>query len=373
MREETRRRAKNLRAEPTAAEEPAALLELGRRLQRLQDLSAPARLREEALARALAAPIPNRRRVIPLRARPAEWAVVVARLAASALVAFGTAYGTVAVSAASLPNSPLYPVKLFVEDIRVAVAPIDQRPDLYVELAVRRVEETETLLQTGRIVEAERAVESANRQIAAARAAADQRSRVGPSNEVLASTSERVQKVTEALTHRGGTSPAILPEPGPSGRPAPSTGSDGRVGRPGDPSGPTGSAAIGVQPPVDAIVPSGPADDQVTRGGVSAPGASEAGLVRPGTGFVVIESGDPARVQPMPTPAQLVAPIATFERLDPAGSGAARTEATATRTATPTETTVPRVPPGPPGSSAPGADGSSIIIIPGRPSPQPPR
>lgn len=358
MRDEMQRRAKNLRAEPTAAEEPAALLELGRRLQQLQDLSAPVRLREEALARVLAAPIPNRRRVIPLRARPAEWAVVVARLAASALVAFGTAYGTVAVSAASLPNSPLYPVKLFVEDIRVAVAPFDQKPALYVELAVRRVEETETLLQTGRIVEAERAIEGANRQIAVARAAADQSSKAGPSSQTLASTSERVQKVTEALTQRSGPSPAILPEPGPSGRPVPSA----------------GSAAIGIQPPVDAVVPAGPADDQLIRSGVSAPGASEPGLVRPGAGFDVIDVGDPARVQPTATVAPLVAPIATFERVEPSGSAAARPAATATRTATPTETPLPRVPPGPTGaSSAPGADGSSIIIIPSRPSPQPPR
>ena len=367
MREEIARRAKNLRAEPSADEDPPPLLELGHRLHRLQDISAPPHLREAALARALATPLPRRARVIPLRTSAGEWAVVGARLAASALVAFGTAYGTVAVSAASLPNSPLYPVKLLVEDIRVAVAPTEQKPDIYVEMAVRRVEETETLLQTGRLVEAERAVEVANRQIATARAANVQSPRIKGSNEALVASTERVQRVAAALTHRGSTQPS-LPE---AARPVPA--GDSRVSRPAEAAPPTGSEASVAVPLPNAIIPTGSRDDQQPLPSLSAPGASDNGSVRSGPGYTLIDTGEPARGQPSAGSAPVVAPVATFGPIESTGSSPAQQAPTATRTPTPTATPTSLPPPAPRATGAPAAPESNFTIIQGRPSSVPPR
>lgn len=186
-----------------------ALAQLAWRLQRLHSVSAPERLRRTGLARALATP-PARQRphVVRLAPRPQQVLVVSRRLAATAAAVFLLAYGTFAASAASLPDSPLYSVKLLVEDARVAVASPEERPLIYVEQAARRLEETDALISDGRISAAERSASDAAKRLESAQAAA-QKSPAPQVREAIGSTLAQYRSVSESLASRGGSSPSV--------------------------------------------------------------------------------------------------------------------------------------------------------------------
>src|SRR5437867_966663 len=179
------------------------------RLQRLTSVSAPERLRRTGLARALATPtVPPRVHAVPLAGRHQGMLVASRRLAATAAAIFLLGYGTFAASAASLPDSPLYPVKLLVEDARVAVAPAGDRPLIYVEQATRRLEEADTLISDGRIDAAERSTSDAAKRIESARAAAQQ-SPAPQVRDAIGSTVVQYRSVSESLAARGGSSPTV--------------------------------------------------------------------------------------------------------------------------------------------------------------------
>jgi len=188
--------------------ESIALAQLSWRLQRLQSVSAPERLRRTGLERALATARGRQAHVVPLA--PTHQRVLLAsrRLAATAAAVFLLAYGTYAASADSLPDNPLYHVKLLVEDARVAVAPADEKPLIYVEQATRRLEETDLLINDGRIGAAERAATDAARRIESARAAA-QDAPAPQVREAIGSATAQYRSVSESLVSRGGSPPPV--------------------------------------------------------------------------------------------------------------------------------------------------------------------
>ncbi|MBK8900449.1 MAG: hypothetical protein IPM53_04635 [Anaerolineaceae bacterium] len=79
--------------------------------------------------------------------------VLFARAVATALVLFGLGGGTVALANDSLPDTPLYPVKLMLEETRMAMAdnPVKQA-NLQMSLAQVRLEEMTHLAQAGDLV-----------------------------------------------------------------------------------------------------------------------------------------------------------------------------------------------------------------------------
>lgn len=76
--------------------------------------------------------------------------VLFARAVATALVLFGLGGGTVALANDSLPDTPLYPVKLMLEETKMAMAdnPVEQAT-LQMNLAQVRLEEMTQLMQAG--------------------------------------------------------------------------------------------------------------------------------------------------------------------------------------------------------------------------------
>jgi hypothetical protein len=72
-------------------------------------------------------------------------------LAAVVLVAILALAVLVGASASSLPGTVLYPLKLATEDAWVALAPARSEPSLHLQIAHRRLSESETLLEQGRL------------------------------------------------------------------------------------------------------------------------------------------------------------------------------------------------------------------------------
>lgn len=292
--------------------EAVALLLVAQRLSRLRQVRAPERLRARALARLLAAPPrPGPVRLVPRRPVAQALGMLAIRLAASVLVAVFLGYGTMAVSAASLPDSPLYSVKLLVEDMRVAVAPAEQKPQIYVEQAVRRLEETEALIQTGRLPEAERAIEDASRRIASARAAAEQAPRQEQVREAIGTTSARARAVAEALSLLGGSAPAASLMEAPFAGVQPLPRGEGALpegsAQVAAPQSSRGFLPIGSPAPEAAGVaaPSRSAIDSALR----APGAVDSASSSAPSGFVVIDS---ALASP-----ETSAPAGAFGQIEP--------------------------------------------------------
>jgi hypothetical protein len=200
------------RAQPD--NEMAELFALTQQLQRLHAVTAPERLQRTGLQRALSRQA-GRHRGPTVLSFPwsRNLALGATRIAASLIVATMLGYGAFAASAASLPDSPLYQVKLFVEDARVAIAPSDQRPQIYVEQAARRLEETDALIQDGRISDAERAATDAARRIESARTASEE-GVVSPGSapavqRAIGTTEDQYRSVSRALADRGGSSPSV--------------------------------------------------------------------------------------------------------------------------------------------------------------------
>src|SRR5205814_504242 len=116
---------------------------------------------------------------------------------------------TLAASAASLPDSPFYSVKLFVEDVAVTLAQPEQKPQLYVQQASTRVEEATVLMQQGKINEAERTVNEAAQRVKAAETARDRVSHTSEMDESIGVMRARTFAAAEAVSAITGTSPAI--------------------------------------------------------------------------------------------------------------------------------------------------------------------
>jgi Domain of unknown function (DUF5667) len=332
-----------------------ALAQLAWRLQRLHSVSAPERLRRTGLARVLAmSPVRPYAHVVPLAPRRQRQLLLTSRrLAATAAAVFLLAYGTFVVSAASLPDSPLYPVKLLVEDARVAVAPAEERPLIYVEQATRRIEETDALISDGRISAAERSASDAAKRIESAQVAAAQQSPAPQVRAAIGSTVAQYRSVSESLASRGGSSPpvtsgqpvvaarppaAIAPVEEPGSAAVETDGGDTRgdptsipVQAVNAPGGTTAFAAIPTLRPADGR----PAATPDANARVSAPASNS---------FVGIDSGPSGRVT-APSSSD-VAPI-DGERVTPRPTGSPTVPQTATATprasATPTVTPRPNV------------------------------
>ncbi len=93
-----------------------------------------------------------------------QWATVVITI----LVLLVGGGSTVAAAQGSLPDEPLYPVKLTTEAVRIALTPSDLgKAELYVRLADRRVAEIVAMASKGKREQVERAAELLNRHLIA--------------------------------------------------------------------------------------------------------------------------------------------------------------------------------------------------------------
>jgi len=94
-----------------------------------------------------------------------RWATVVTAVVAVVLLA-GT--GTVAASTNSLPDEPLYQVKLATEAVRLAFTPSPLgKAELYAKFADKRVEEIIRMADKGKVKQVEKATERMNNQLIA--------------------------------------------------------------------------------------------------------------------------------------------------------------------------------------------------------------
>ena len=76
------------------------------------------------------------------------WATPLARIAAALAIVTVAASGAIVATASSLPDEPLYPVKLAMENAQLAIAPNDQaRADLELQFAAKRVAEVRSAAQ----------------------------------------------------------------------------------------------------------------------------------------------------------------------------------------------------------------------------------
>lgn len=94
-----------------------------------------------------------------------RWATVVATALAVFLLGGG---GTVAAASNSLPDEPLYPVKLASEQVRLALTPSPiGKADLYLKLTDERVAEITAMAERGRTKHVEEATERLNEHLVA--------------------------------------------------------------------------------------------------------------------------------------------------------------------------------------------------------------
>ncbi len=302
---------------PPRGGEAAELFELAQRLQRLHAVAAPDRLRSTALARALAVKrAPDRRPRVILFPSARGLALAAGRLAASVVAGTVLGYGAYVASAASLPDSPLYQVKLLVEDARVAMAPADQRSQIYVEQATRRIEETDALIQDGRISDAERSAGDAARRIESARAAAREAPAAGV-QRAIGTTEDQYRSVSRVLTDRGGSPPPVSP---PDAR----------------------AAAVQPAPVAPEVAPSAQSEPANSGNSVGAPltgtGFSPIASVGPGAGAQVGATAEP--------PARVSAPPSDFAAIgsaDASATGPGRSATTGPAALAPaTQTSTPR-------------------------------
>jgi hypothetical protein len=339
---------------PQRDNDSAELFALTQRLQRLHAVTAPDRLRRTGLQRAFSRQGARDRRsnVISF-----PWsrgiALAAARLAASIVVGTMLGYGAYAASAASLPDSPLYQVKLLVEDARVAIAPSDQRPQIYVEQAARRIEETDALIQGGRISDAEVAASDAARRLESAQAASREgtvpQATAPEVQRAIGTTTDQYRSVSRALADRGGSSPPVTAARPASEQPVP----EARTS-------PAQSSALEAHaPPAQTAPEPESAETPPIQPAASANGAVGAPL--PGTGFAPISAPSVSatpQTRPTSEPGRVSAPPSGFSAIaSPTQGPAATAQAAATSeavapTAVPTSeapapTTAPTSPPAP--------------------------
>jgi hypothetical protein len=235
-------------------------------------------------------------------------------VAAAGFVIFA-GYSTIAASASSLPGQPLYSVKLAVEEVRVSVANVNDRPRIYLEHAEHRIYESKQLTDNKQYSEAERTAKDAVQTLDSARSLAS----TGPQTEQILSdiddASNRAQEaVVTAARH---TTPAIsaLPDPAPKPPVAP-------------------APAREAQPPV--AVPPTATNTVVRQPAQEIPVVrSSAGL---STGPSVVPSPTPAAAAPLSQVEIIPTPPAQPTRTGTATTGVAHTAPATPPAAAPTQT-----------------------------------
>lgn len=143
---------------PELRPELEPLLVLAMELRSAPKVSAPEGLRsfKRPVFATPAVPAPTRSPLLPwgwrvLRPTPA-WATPMARLAAGVALSAMLLGGTMVASAGSLPEEPLYPLKLAVENAQMALTPDPQRrAELEIQFAGRRLQEVEAAARQGKI------------------------------------------------------------------------------------------------------------------------------------------------------------------------------------------------------------------------------
>lgn len=296
--------------------EAAELVALSRRLRRLRAVEAPARLRQRGLPDALRS-TPRPSRVVPLspgRLRP-SWTMQVSRMAAAIAVALGLGYTAVAASADSLPNSPLYAFRLIIEDVRVAVAPPEEKPRLAVEQLEGRLEAADAMVQVGRIDDASRAMKNAAQRVEYLQAAAVQAPHPQEVRAAVTSAVEQRRGTIETIRQQGGDTPPVLARPVAA------------VAAPAPAAAPPAAPAAPPQP-VPALEPAEtPADVAGTLTAPAAPGGFEP-IARTGNtlGGAVVEGAAPrlpGAAAPLAAPQSDFGPIGRTEIPPPALAPAA--------------------------------------------------
>jgi hypothetical protein len=153
-----------LEAYPEHAKELAPLLETASQTRGALSVTPRPEFRQTAAAEfaRAAREMPPAKRGFSLGLRPA-WITLIAVLIV--LLAGG---GTVGAAANSLPDSPLYPVKLATESVRLSLAFSDEgKAELYASFADERVNEIVRMAEAGKVAEVERATERLDDQLLA--------------------------------------------------------------------------------------------------------------------------------------------------------------------------------------------------------------
>ena len=147
-----------LRTYPGLRSELEPLLLLAQQLRALPKVTAPESLRTSrrpvfsALPRDVAPGIWPRLFSRPRVCVAPAWGAPLVRLAAAFAATLLLLGGTAIASAGSLPEEPLYPLKLAVENLQLAIAPSPQaRAELEMRFAARRLEEVEAASRQGKV------------------------------------------------------------------------------------------------------------------------------------------------------------------------------------------------------------------------------
>lgn len=301
------------------------MVALSRRLSRLRAVEAPARLRQRALRQALRS-TPRPSLVVPLagwRLRP-TFGMQLSRMAAAVAVVVALGYTTVAASAAFLPDSPLYAVRLIIEDVIVAVAPTEQKPRLAVEQLESRLVAVDAMVQVGRIEDASRAMNAAAQRADYLEAAAVQAAHPQEVRAVVTSKVEQHRVTIDTFRQQGGDTPAVLARPVAS------------VPAPVPAALPQPAPAAPPQPAPASEPAETAADVSSTLTAPTAPGGFEPiGRTSNTLGGAVVESGAPrvsGATAPLAAPQSEFGPIGRTELPPPAlapASGAAQAPAAA--------------------------------------------
>lgn len=150
---------------------------------------------------------PARRRWFAFDRQP-RWVMVA--LVVMAIVLAGS--GTVAAADDSMPDSPLYPVKLATENVRLALSSSDvRRAELYAALVERRVAEIAYMIEKGRVKRLEQAAQRLRTYLAkmsalplaSERLATTVRAPSGQPDSGTAEAGPTAQQPQPALTPRG--------------------------------------------------------------------------------------------------------------------------------------------------------------------------
>jgi hypothetical protein len=247
------------------------------------------------------------RRRLWLVESPPAWFVAAGRVAASIIAALTVSYGAIAVSASVDPDSLLYPIKIVIEDVSIAVAPAEHRADLLVNQANRRLDESQVLAEEGQVDRAERLVEDASQKIEGAKALVQRASDPSKTSRSIETTASRATRTDESLERNKSASEPKLGAPAPVVAPPPVVYAPAPVIEPSTkppvqdeptslpveayqpPAGPAGISGVSRSAPV---VPAGgggaaSASNSIGAGQVGAPV-----VVGPAAAVQVIESND---------------------------------------------------------------------------------
>jgi len=277
-------------------------------------------------------------------------------------------FGTVRAAGDSLPDSPLYPVRVLAEDVQVGLASPEVKPQLYAAQASSRAEDAKSLQETGRSAEAERTASEAFRRVEDARAVAAQvpemqRPQVSAKVESqLVQVVATIEDISPRIMHND-VAQAVSSAPSPTRVPLTATPSEVAALAVAPTPEPTATplpepthtpTGIPVVAPGNgtgfAPITAGGATQSATpvRNGTGA-GSEPAPVAAPTTSFVAIgsqpETSSTPTARPSTIPSQTVAPMLPSETPTPVRTQAAPATPTRTATATtPTQSSGPMSP-----------------------------